>query len=513
MMKDQNSSALKSFSSVVEKLAKNKLNRSNAFDNRIIDSVKQVVNCEKQDSDGAWQMYSTGVESCGKVYGFCVDQIYTETIQVLAGLNRSLGDESKENKESKADNEVTENKMKKKVVWNAATLETDEKNLNSDKIDKDDRVDTVFRMITGGLNSTSFAGLLLNNIFTDENLNFTVLDQENKDVEMENLESECNIDIEAQKIDVNGEIFDEISRFKQDDQSHLDRVLVSIEEGNDLFENSVSEDSAPEDFDDKDDFDNIVEIGEFKITQRAPVAMNIEEKLGKIEEFNDYQFVKSRKNDWAGLEYWKKLPKTVEKTKKSKVENKLVLELKPTLKKSQVFEPCKKGTTNYYSSHVLKSQDPNLNLPEDYNFSLKRLTQLFTKPQVCVKLEKDTAKNILIDSNTQDLEENEFIFVDHEEVFETPPLNFVSTSKTVDIHQLKNNIWTCLGKQGTNKENQFDKEKKSNFLNIVDQLPKLVNKTELSNLSVHSCFIAVLHLANEKNLTLRPNGQCDFFIE
>lgn len=514
MIKDHSSAALESFALVVEKLAKNKLNKSNAFENRIIDSIKLVIDEENQGLDGVWQVYTTGIESCGKVYGYCVDQVYSETIQILAGLNRSVGEqESKENLKDLS--ESWTNKAKKKTVWNTGTLETEEKNINVDRIEGIDAIDGFLKMLTGKFDSNTYAGLMLNSFFVDENLNFTVLDQENKEVSTENEDFELEYEIGVNEIRVDFEIFNGVKKFLPNkNEESLDRVLEGIEQGNDLFENSVSEESAPGDIEENDNFEDIVEIGEFKAVQKAQFSMTIDERLSKIEELDDYQFVKTHKNNWAGLEYWKKQPKPLlEKTKKAKSQSTLVLKLNPSISKSQLFEPCKKGTTNYFSASAHKSQDPTLTLPEDYNFSIKRLTQLFTRPQACVRLEKKTEKNVLIESNLQELEENEEIFVDQAEVEENFVIQFATTSKTVDIRQLKENIWGCLGVRGNNKENFCREEKRPSFLRIVEQLPKLVSKSDLENLSVHSCFIAVLHLANEKNLILKSNGECDFLIE
>ena len=513
MIKDHSSAALESFGLVVEKLAKNKLNKSNAFENRIIDSIKQVVEDENQGMDGVWQIYTTGIESCGKVYGYCVDQVYTETIQVLAGLNRSVGEQ--ESKEELKDNiESLMSKGKKKSIWTARTLESEEKNINGDRMEGIDVIDGFLKMLTGKFDTSTYAGLMLNSFFVDENLNFTVLDQENNQAILENQDFDFEVDFEVNGIQLDHEMFKGVKKFLPNlKEESVDIVLESIQEGNDLFENSVSEESIIGDIEENENFEDIVEIGEFKAVQKTQFSMTIDEKLGKIEELDDYQFVKTRKNDWAGLEYWKKTPKPLEKTKKTKPQSSLVLKLNPPKTKSQLFEPCKKGSTNYFSASAHKSQDPSLTLPEDFNFSLKRLTQLFTRPQACVRLEKNTEKNVLIESNLQELEENEEIYVDQTEVEKDYVIQYETISKTVDMRQLKENIWGCLGIRGKNKENFYGKEKRPSFLRIVEQLPKLVSKSELENLSVHSCFIAVLHLANEKNLILKSNGECDFLIE
>lgn len=50
------------------------------------------------DQDGnSWKNLSTALESTAKVYGFRVDSVFNEVHKVLGGLNRSLGEDGKDN--------------------------------------------------------------------------------------------------------------------------------------------------------------------------------------------------------------------------------------------------------------------------------------------------------------------------------------------------------------------------------------------------------------------------------
>ena len=55
-------------------------------------------------------------------------------------------------------------------------------------------------------------------------------------------------------------------------------------------------------------------------------------------------------------------------------------------------------------------------------------------------------------------------------------------------------------------------KKKNTFLNIIDYLPKNLPQQEVDNLSIHSCFITMLHLANEHGLIIEQTDPCDFLI-
>ena len=84
------------------------------------------------------------------------------------------------------------------------------------------------------------------------------------------------------------------------------------------------------------------------------------------------------------------------------------------------------------------------------------------------------------------------------------------TSKTVDIKKLKETMWAELNKK--NSKNPVLNTEKNSFLSIVGALPSSMSSNEVENLSIHSCFITILHLANEHNLKLEQTAPCDFKI-
>ena len=89
---ESNTEALEKFSTVVQMLNANKVTKSNAFENRMIDYIADIftnLGASNSGSESVWQKYSTGVDSCAKIYGFCVDFIHSETYKVLGGLNRT----------------------------------------------------------------------------------------------------------------------------------------------------------------------------------------------------------------------------------------------------------------------------------------------------------------------------------------------------------------------------------------------------------------------------------------
>lgn len=76
------------------------------------------------------------------------------------------------------------------------------------------------------------------------------------------------------------------------------------------------------------------------------------------------------------------------------------------------------------------------------------------------------------------------------------PLQFAKTAKKVDVSRLKTNLWTNL-EQSVKTESKFTE---------IVKLDQFYEEKQLSNISVAFCFICVLHLANENNLTITGGG-------
>ena len=84
----------------------------------MIDYIADIftnLGASNSGSESVWQKYSTGVDSCAKIYGFCVDFIHSETYKVLGGLNRT-GNQEVENENQ--DEDPTKPKKKKNLRRN-----------------------------------------------------------------------------------------------------------------------------------------------------------------------------------------------------------------------------------------------------------------------------------------------------------------------------------------------------------------------------------------------------------
>ncbi|KAI9474192.1 MAG: condensin complex subunit 2/barren, partial [Benjaminiella poitrasii] len=82
----------------------------------------------------------------------------------------------------------------------------------------------------------------------------------------------------------------------------------------------------------------------------------------------------------------------------------------------------------------------------------------------------------------------------------TKPLyvNYARTAKRVDVKKLKDNLWKVLTTDG----NEEKVEGIQKFTDIVNGLKTMYSPKILKDISVPFCFICLLHLANEKNLSI-----------
>ncbi|KAK4516072.1 uncharacterized protein ATC70_011033 [Mucor velutinosus] len=82
-------------------------------------------------------------------------------------------------------------------------------------------------------------------------------------------------------------------------------------------------------------------------------------------------------------------------------------------------------------------------------------------------------------------------------------VNYARTAKRVDVKKLKDNLWKVL----TNNDLEGEKvQGELKFTDIVNNLKKLYSPKTMRDISVPFCFICLLHLANEKDLSISGMG-------
>ena len=94
-------------------------------------------------------------------------------------------------------------------------------------------------------------------------------------------------------------------------------------------------------------------------------------------------------------------------------------------------------------------------------------------------------------------------------------INYARRAKRVDVKKLKANIWRdlCLGAGETERvEPESKMKEEKTFQDVLSQLPTVSSDRELEDVSVPYCFICLLHLANEKGLSIEATESGDLTI-
>lgn len=76
------------------------------------------------------------------------------------------------------------------------------------------------------------------------------------------------------------------------------------------------------------------------------------------------------------------------------------------------------------------------------------------------------------------------------------PIFFARQAKRVDVQKLKENLWEKINEETETKT----------FTHIVSELDQVYQPKQRKDISVAFCFICVLHLANENNLTIQGDA-------
>ncbi|KAI8986048.1 condensin complex subunit 2/barren [Pilobolus umbonatus] len=97
-------------------------------------------------------------------------------------------------------------------------------------------------------------------------------------------------------------------------------------------------------------------------------------------------------------------------------------------------------------------------------------------------------------------------------------VNYARTAKRVDVKKLKDNLWRALtvpkNVSGENDTTEISEKVHGTqkFTDIVQNLKRMYPPKAMKDISIPFCFICLLHLANEKDLSIGGTGQDDDFV-
>ncbi|KAM4616023.1 condensin complex subunit 2 [Polymixia lowei] len=277
---------------------------------------------------------------------------------------------------------------------------------------------------------------------------------------------------------------------------------------------------------------------------------------------------------WAGPGYWQFKPKHKQdhlpdkETRKRKPKKTFEIDFNDDVNFDTYFRTTRAATTN--SKSALSTSNKKTTLPADFQFPPETLSQLSLKPTstLCQEGQKrlsgelgegigdydynnandtanfcpglqggdsdDDAEGFGGSDDTQALVDNIPLssqdpggistYGEHDLVPEPHrvnkiEINYAKTAKKMDMKRLKNNMWTLLT-ESPEKPTKAETMETSEvagvkaFRQTTQTLLQRLPSTMAQNLSVPLAFVALLHLANEKNLELvKVDDMSDIIIK
>ncbi|KAK7404888.1 hypothetical protein VNO78_05927 [Psophocarpus tetragonolobus] len=272
----------------------------------------------------------------------------------------------------------------------------------------------------------------------------------------------------------------------------------------------------------------------------------------RFENVDGYLFLSlgfsSKQNAWAGPDHWKYRKSKVSEVHPTTEDGETVKSRQPKSKKQaevdlnftnsleknmlDVFSPPKNPKSLLLPESRLSC---NTKLPEDCHYQPEDLVKLFLLSNV--KCLGRRANRFSDGSREQSNEYESFPSWDNGSVCEddsgdygvdfhsdmedsntliTQPrqvnkieVQYDKTSKQVDVHALKITLWDHV-QESVKLPVQGQKEDTLSFRNILANFPSECNAAAtISDISPHLCFICLLHLANEKGLSIQSSPNLD----
>lgn len=213
---------------------------------------------------------------------------------------------------------------------------------------------------------------------------------------------------------------------------------------------------------------------------------------------------------WGGPQFWKMKQRKILQ-KKNKIEKQKI-----DLKQNFNYKQCFENGSVFFTREVLNERKKtNYYLPEDelftgkdlfsFNFisgfytSNKIIKKNFDKKDKSFNFHEENVFNLeeeILPNEIDDFEGEINNEMDEEQKNLTKILisKYTKIPKKVDMHKLKENVFESIN------SNSF------NLNEVVKSLDTKYNVNERKDISIHYCFISLLHLANEKGISLESDG-------
>ncbi|KAH9555802.1 hypothetical protein CY35_08G136100 [Sphagnum magellanicum] len=550
--------------------AENKITQRNTWDLKLIDHLSTLVKGGHDDEDQTnFQKASCTLEAGVKIYSTRVDSVHTEAYKVLGGLNRTAGAtndnsqfEDVDNGKGGEDNEDEPRKdLQKKMGNRSSTLEESFANLNVKKFDVAFTADPLFHQMSAQFDEDDIE-CVRNSLLKVTEISPTLkeilkmLDDpyraavEDEAYSGSPARRETEFPWQENHGAFSGEDGDEISTIDSHSGfNDYEEGRGSLEGFQDVVNSTPQMGSWSEVTPDLDDFEGDLGDGEVEDSRVGDIMRH-----GSVEWLTASFGQSTQANAWAGPDHWKyhkprdaqHCMETVEvgctegSKKKRKKRQHFVLDFENSLE----LDMSKFGPPENPNSTLLVHRGGSCSslLPPDLHYEALNLVTLFLKPTVqCLgkwgrpKSDKarpkgHCAEDYDMDSGNDERaplsdgcwpEENDHGELDNlfeNDLINAPPkvrrisINYRKTSKQVDVHMLKATLWEGLQHKqecAVIGEEFSQDEGGISFQDLLDFLPEDCPAAAQEDISVHICFLCLLHLANEHNLCIKDCSTMD----
>ncbi|CAD25158.1 hypothetical protein [Encephalitozoon cuniculi GB-M1] len=263
-----------------------------------------------------------------------------------------------------------------------------------------------------------------------------------------------------------------------------------------LISPSISEDKEIRDIVMEPIVDNDAEVSDehagfsgdnFELPEILPPSSN----QNPVYKENSFSYFKG----WAGPNHWKvQAKKGRSGTQKQKEAS--FLDFTETVDYEGMLEP---GNTLFDPAFIVERRESRHTLPQDFRLEVEDLYRYLVRDGLFYKKDQASAEEEMsIDHSPASCvieePEDEFVADIPSQGSQKMPIPFRKTPKKVNIKKLKDSVLDSV-KGGS-----------TSLLSIFEGIPKVYNGEESKDISVHLCFISLLHLANEKNIQLKAVG-------
>lgn len=411
LIPEKYSEALKKFEEAVWLISQNKINKTNAFEHRIMDEINAIFSDQSfllMKGENLWKKYSVAVDSVGKIYGYCVENIYGETFDLLGQLKTALP--QKVNTSRDESRTPYSNLMHEDNIINYSARQ----NFVPDQNSQEYYVDHYFKKIANKVNIENCSVGLLNNLQINGNLDLmTGIDSLKKSFDCDHAE----IDL-SQLITYKVEELESLELLK--DYNMPSRDIKSTQDFD--FQSRSSE---PEEIPEEPDYNSY--------------SNSISQKLEKIVLFDDFDYIKPKDTPKIAT-----MKQSVSAMKNKPSRPSVFLLSEEDVPQKLVL--CE----NMISSAVLskwKKDAPEIDLKEP--FSAQNFYRLETRPFTIIKKsfvnseisipEHDDQNDFIIEEEPQEITATFGKFISMRDIKKSIS-NFVKiqTGNMIELNQLKN---------------------------------------------------------------------------